>query len=112
MEYLDFEDNGDSQDSWLTPSPGTTRCIPSLDLQTQGLQVFPRSTAALGVFPLIIPARNVAVPKQNVPVPSMPTQNGAVPKQMAPANTATAALRYKKRQISVAQRLSAFPGRN
>jgi hypothetical protein len=87
MEYLNkaaFEDNGNSQESWLTPSPGKTSRVPSLDLQTQGLQVFPSSTTASGAFPLIIPARNAAVPKKNVPVPSMLTQNGAFLKQMAP----------------------------
>jgi hypothetical protein len=88
MEYLNdtaFKENGESQEFWLTPSPGMTTRIPALEPLTQGLQVFPRSTAASsGAFPWIILARNGASPKEKVPDSPMPTGNGAGPEHIAP----------------------------
>ncbi|PLW26645.1 hypothetical protein PCASD_22943 [Puccinia coronata f. sp. avenae] len=86
MEYLNnaaFGDENDSQDSWLSPSPGAKKYVPFLTLQTQtrsqaqthgsqaqtdGSPVVTRSAAALsGAFPLMLPPRNGAVPKQMAP---------------------------------------------
>ncbi|PLW14012.1 hypothetical protein PCASD_23163 [Puccinia coronata f. sp. avenae] len=88
MEFLNeaaFEEEYGSQESWLSPTPGAKKYVPFFDLQTQtqclqvqtqglqvvqGSQVIPRSVAALlGGFPLIIPARIPAKPKQNAPLP-------------------------------------------
>ncbi|PLW28845.1 hypothetical protein PCANC_18398 [Puccinia coronata f. sp. avenae] len=58
MEFLNdsaFEENSGSQESWLSPLPGTAKYIPFLDSQTQGLQMFTRR-ATSGAFPLIIPS--------------------------------------------------------
>ncbi|PLW13341.1 hypothetical protein PCASD_08856 [Puccinia coronata f. sp. avenae] len=88
MEFLNnaaFEDNRGTQESWLSPLPGATKYVPFLDSQTQGSQVFTRSAAALsGAFPLIIPTRNGADPKQIAPSQRMPTGIGADPKQYVP----------------------------
>jgi hypothetical protein len=88
MEFLNnaaFEDNRGTQESWLSPLPGATKYVPFLDSQTQGSQVFTRSAAALsGAFPLIIPTRNGANPKQIAPSQRMPTGIGADPKQYVP----------------------------
>ncbi|PLW29133.1 hypothetical protein PCASD_15996 [Puccinia coronata f. sp. avenae] len=93
MEYLNdatFDGNGESQESWLSPSPGATKYIPFLDSQTQGSpvqgsQVLTRSAAALsGAFPLIVPTRNVSNPNQNAPPRPFVTRNAADPKEQAP----------------------------
>ncbi|PLW17179.1 hypothetical protein PCASD_18135 [Puccinia coronata f. sp. avenae] len=93
MEYINnatFDENSESQDSWLAPSPGATKFIPFLDSQPQGSplqesQVIARSAAdLLGAFPLIIQTRNVASPNQNAPPQPFVTGNAADPKQQAP----------------------------
>ena len=93
MEYLNnaaFDDNGESQESWLTPLPGATKYIPFLDSQTQGSpvqgsQVLARSAAAsLGAFPLIVLTRNVSNPNQNAPAQPFVTRNAVDPKHQAP----------------------------
>ncbi|PLW24446.1 hypothetical protein PCASD_11581 [Puccinia coronata f. sp. avenae] len=88
MEYLNnaaFDDNSESQESWLTPLPGATKYIPFLDSQTQGSQVLSRSaTASSGAFPLIVPTRNVSNPIQNAPAQPFVTRNVADPKHQAP----------------------------
>ncbi|PLW23469.1 hypothetical protein PCASD_13630 [Puccinia coronata f. sp. avenae] len=93
MEYLNdaaFDNNSESQESWLTPSPGATKYIPFLDSQTQGSpvqgsQVLARSAAASsGAFPLIVPTRNVSNPFQNAPAQPFVTRNAADPKHQAP----------------------------
>ncbi|PLW23494.1 hypothetical protein PCASD_13626 [Puccinia coronata f. sp. avenae] len=93
MEYLNdtaFDNNSESQESWLTPLPGATKYIPFLDSQTQGSpvqgsQVLARSAAASsGAFPLIVPTRNVSNPFQNAPAQPFVTRNAADPKHQAP----------------------------
>jgi hypothetical protein len=86
MEYLNhaaFEENSDLQESWLTPLPGATKYISFLDSQTQGLQVVTRSTVpALEAFPLIIPLRNVADGRQNVPSRHSQLEKGLIPSKL------------------------------
>ncbi|PLW24080.1 hypothetical protein PCASD_07850 [Puccinia coronata f. sp. avenae] len=89
MEFLNntaFEENCGTQDSWLTPLPGATKYVPFLDSQTQGSQLVTRSAATLsGAFPLILPTRTGANPKQNAPPPTLPTRMVADPKNNVPA---------------------------
>jgi hypothetical protein len=88
IEYLNdaaFGEDSGSQESWLAPSPGTTKYTSFLDSQTQGSQVFTRSAATpSGAFPLILLTRTGANCKQNTPSQPLPTGFGAGSKQYLP----------------------------